>query len=142
MFKYKTTGIVKYKTNNWIVIEADPTVVNYYKWWIERFTWKKISTSYHGPHITVLAGKHEKPKSLLHWGKYHDEKVEVFYDGVIHCNEFYVTENDDKGKPQKFKAQYFWLRVDCPKIAKIREQLGLKPKLKFETHLTIGYLRH
>jgi hypothetical protein len=120
---YFAKGIVRYK-GDWIIIEAPNDIVKYYKWWVEKFIWKKISTSYHKPHITVLAGKHEKVIDKRNWGKYEGHEIEFKYYSTVYT--------DDIG-------QYYWLLVDCPKIAEIRRGLGLKPKLKWPTHCTIGF---
>jgi len=125
---YIGNGILRYK-GDWIIVECPHGIVNYYKWWVEKFIGKKLSTSYHNPHITVLAGKHEQGlnKHPL-WGK-HDGKVLQFnYTSHIHTDH-----------PWFFRGQYFWLRVECPFLSQVRTELGLKPQLKWPMHLTIGY---
>lgn len=125
---YFAEGVVRYK-GDWIIVDCPHSVVNYYKWWVEKFIWKKLSTSYHGSHITVLAGKHEQGlnKHPL-WGKYEGKIVEFKYHSHIYTDHNWF-----------FKGQYFWLRVECPFLAKIRTELGLKPNLKWPYHLTVGY---
>lgn len=125
---YLAKGVVRYK-GGWITIEAPYDVVNYYKWWVEKFLGKKISTSYHKPHITVLAGKHEQglDKHPL-WGKYDGKEVEFKYYSTIHTDHDWF-----------FRGKYFWLRVECSLLPVLREELGLKPNLKWPYHLTIGY---
>jgi hypothetical protein len=113
---YFAKGKIRYK-GEWIVVEAPYDIVNYYKWWVEKFIWKKISTSYHKPHITVLAGKHEKglDKHPL-WGKYEGKEVEFKYFSRIETDDRYLSY-----------GRYFWLRVECPFLAQLRTELGLKP---------------
>lgn len=125
---YTAKGVIRYK-GDWIIVECPMDIVLYYKFWVEKFLWKKISTSYHKPHITVLAGKHEQGlnKHPL-WGKYQGEVVEFSYYSQIFTD-----------RPWFFQGQYFWLRVECPRLAEIRTELGLKPYLKFPYHLTVGY---
>lgn len=125
---YFANGVIRYK-GDWIIVEAPYCVVNYYKWWVEKFLGKKISTSYHKPHITVLAGKHERglDKHPL-WGKYDGKQVEFKYYSHLYTDA-----------PWFFKGQYFWLRVECPLLPVLRQELGLKPTLKWPYHLTIGY---
>jgi hypothetical protein len=125
---YFAKGVVRYK-GDWVTIEAPYDVVNYYKFWVEKFTGKKISTSYHKPHITVLAGKHEAggSKHTL-WKKYEGQVVEFKYYSKIYTDRDWF-----------FLGEYFWLRVQCPLIPKLREELGFKPELKWPPHLTIGY---
>lgn len=125
---YFAKGTIRYK-GEWIIVECPHDVVNYYKFWIEKFLGKKISTSYHDPHITVLAGKHEQGlnKHPL-WDKYEGKQVEFkYYSHIYTDNEWF------------FKGQYFWLRVECPFLATLRQELGLKPELRWPLHLTVGY---
>lgn len=123
---YFAKGIVRYK-GDWITVDCPHSIVNYYKWWVEKFIGKKTTTSYHRPHITVLAGKNEHGlnKHPL-WGKYDGREVEFKYYSQIH------TDN-----PWFFKGQYFWLRVECSILPKLRTELGLKPTLKWPYHMTI-----
>lgn len=125
---YFAKGVVRYKNDGWVVIECPFDVVNYYKWWIEKLTWKKISTSYHKPHITVVAAKHEPAKDLSQWKKWDGKEVEFKYYSTIYSNKEVGAD------------RYFWLVVECPMAATIRAELGLKPNLKWPYHLTIGYL--
>jgi hypothetical protein len=128
MNNYFAKGVVRYKDDGWVIIEAPYDVVNYYKWWVEKFLGKKISTSYHKPHITVVAAKHEPAKKKENWKKFDNQIVEFRYHSQIYTdNEWF------------FLGQYFWLRVEAPIIATIREGLGLKPNLKWPAHLTVGY---
>ncbi len=91
--------------------------------------WKKLSTSYHGSHVTILPAKHNGDfRKHVNWKKYEGLTVPFEYSPIIYSNEL-VGAN-----------RYFWLKIECPMIAKIREEFGLNPKLKFPTHLTIGYL--
>lgn len=125
---YIAKGVVRYK-GDWVIIEAPLDVVNYYKFWVEKFTGKKISTSYHKPHITVLAGKYDKgcEKHPL-WGKYENKPVEFKYFSEI------CTDNNWFNL-----GEYFWLKVECPLIPVLRSELGLKPYPFHHPHLTIGY---
>lgn len=126
---YIANGIVRYKDDGWIVLECPLSIVNYYKYWIEKFTGKKISTSYHKPHVTILPAKHSGDfRKHKNWGKHKNEVVEFKYYSTIWFDKPYG------------KDRYFWLIVDCPVIGKIREEFGLNPNLRFDTHLTIGYL--
>lgn len=126
---YFAKGTVKYKDDGWVVIEAPYGVVNYYKAYIERRIWKKLSTSYHKPHITVVPAKHngDFTKHKL-WKKYDGKVVEFKYLPEIYTDS-----------PWFSLGTYFWLRVECPIIAEIRTGFGLPPTLKFPPHLTIGY---
>lgn len=126
---YQFIGQVKYKDDGWVIIECPLSVVNYYRWWVEKFIWKKTSTSYHKPHITIVAGKYDKGLTTHpNWRKFDNQKVEVFYEPKIHTdNEWF------------FLGTYFWLRVQCPKIKEIRNSLGLNDAPFHFPHLTICY---
>lgn len=62
---YFAKGTLRYK-GEWIIVECPHSVVNYYKWWIEKFIGKKTEyESFLGPfptraaaeaHITQLKG--------------------------------------------------------------------------------------
>lgn len=125
---YFAHGIIRYK-GEWIIVEAPFGIVNYYKFWVEKFLGKKISTSYHGCHITVLAGKHEKGLDKHPaWGKYEGAKVPFIYSGDIRTDTKWFTQ-----------GKYFWLPVECKFLEKVRGELGLKPTPFHPYHLTIGY---
>lgn len=126
---YKSTGKIVYKDDGWIVLECDNSIVNYYKKVTEWMIWKKLSTSYHGSHVTVLPAKHNGDfRKHINWNKHNGQKVEFVYSPVIYTNELVGSD------------RYFWLKIECPMIAQIREEFGLNPKLKWPAHLTIGYL--
>jgi hypothetical protein len=120
---YTTKGKLKYSDNWWLVVDAHWSIVNYYKWVVERHIWRKISTPLHGAHITVLAGKHQQPVNKQFWGKYHGEEIEFEYCSVV-----------------KTDGNYFWLEARCPELVFIRRELGLQDTPKWPYHLTIGYL--
>ena len=129
MKSYFAKGKIVYKNDGWIVMECPNSIVNYYKFWVEKFIGKKISTSFHSPHVTIVPAKHEgNLKTHPLWGKYHGQTVEFEYYSDIKTDHQWF-----------FRGQYFWLVVDCPLIYKIRTELGLKPNLKWNTHLTVGY---
>lgn len=125
---YFAKGVIRYN-DDWIIIECPKDIVNYYKFWVEKFLGKKISTSLHKPHITVLAGKHEKGfnKHRL-WKRYEGLVVDFKYSSRIFTDHEWF-----------FKGQYFWLRVKCPFVEQVRTELGLKPELRWPLHCTIGY---
>lgn len=124
--EYSAIGTIRYaKHSGWIVLDCPDSIVWYYKSWVEKFTWKKASTPLHGSHVTVLAGKYEKPRKPENWNKYQGEKVHFYYSPTIYT--------DDK---------YFWLRVYCPFLVKVRRSLGLSDTPKWMYHLTICYINY
>ena len=125
---YEFYGTVAYR-GEWVLIECPLSVVNYYRFWVEKFIGKKTSTSYHKPHITVVAGKYDKGcDKKSEWMKYEGQRVKVTYEPKIY------TDNE-----WMMLGEYFWLRVECPLIPVIRTELGLKPYPYHRPHLTICY---
>lgn len=125
---YSAKGVIRYR-GDWVILDCPHDVINYYKFWVEKFIGKKISTSYHGSHVTVIAGKYDKGYSKHPlWGKYEGQVVEFLYESKIYTDHDWFT-----------RGEYFWLRVDAPILAQLRTELGLKPQPFHPYHLTIGY---
>jgi hypothetical protein len=119
---YEAIGILNYK-NNWLILETPFSINLYYKWWIEKFIGKKISTPLYGSHVTIIAGKYTDVSNHPNWAKYQDKKIPFKYSSIIY--------GDDN---------YFWLNVICGELADIRKELGLSPDPHWSLHLTIGFL--
>ena len=125
-YKYKAQGVVKYHRHHddgdggWAVIDCPLDIVHYYNRVVRWLKWIKLSEPLHGAHITLVAGTHETGDKKK-WGYRDGEKVDFWYGPV----------QGDGG--------YYWLPVYCPDIQEIRKVLGLKPNLKWQAHLTIGY---
>lgn len=83
----------------------------------------KLNPPRDGAHITVIAGKYERPDASHEhlWGKFEGNIVEFSYQREILSD-----------------GRYFWLTVECPRIEEIRQELGLSPKIPIPWHLTIG----
>lgn len=126
---YISNGKISYNKDGSVIIYVHPSIIFYYKFWIEKFIGKKISTSYHRPHITILLSKREG-NLIKHpnWTKHHNKTVQFkYYSKIYTDNEWF------------FLGQYFWLRVECPIIYQIRSELGLKPNSGLSPHCTIGF---
>ena len=123
MLWYPARGRLRYSDNWWLVVDSSDSIINYYKFWVEKFIWKKISTPLHRCHITVISGKHQQPVYKQFWRKYHGEYIDFEYCSVV-----------------KTDGNYFWLDVECPDLVYIRRELGLQDTPKWPYHLTIGYL--
>lgn len=121
--RYKAHGTIKYN-GNWLILDAPNSLVKYYKFWVEKFTWKKISTPLFGAHCTVVAGKFQDVTKHPAWRKYHGKRIEFEYSNIIRTDE---------------RASYYWLPVYCDELKKIRMELGLEPFPKFPYHITIGF---
>jgi len=108
-----------------MVIKVDDEICRYYRSLVNAYSRMVVlNASKHGAHITVIAGKYEHPKNKHHWDKYNNQKIRFDYDPYIKTND-----------------EYFWMEVKCPKIEKIREELGLTPRITIPWHLTVGNLK-
>ncbi len=121
---YQAIGRLVYQNDGWIILYAPNSIVRYYSWWVQRLTWKKGSTPLHGAHCTVVAGKYEDVRKHPNWKKWDGAKVPFEYSSTIY--------DDDQ--------HYYWLRVKCPFLSKLRQELGLKPYPKWLFHLTTTYI--
>lgn len=77
-------------------------------------------------HITVVRNLKETPLNLEAWGKYEGERIPFVYQNII-----------EKDGP------YYFLRVESPRIAEIRKELGLpEHRDRFKGyHITIGNVK-
>jgi hypothetical protein len=127
---YECTGIVNYCDKDaWVTIDCPDSVVNYYKSVIEWLIGKKLSTPYHGGHLTCLPAKHNGDfRQHIFWKKHHDEKVLVKYSPIIYTDKEFGPN------------RYFWLKCQCDMIGIIRQEFGLNPSLLWPIHLTCAYL--
>ena len=122
---YESIGKIDYAPSGWVVLNCSNSIVWYYKWWIEKFTGKKVNIPLHGAHITVVAGKYEQTQKSVNWKKYHECDVSFRYDSVIMTDDI-----------------YYWLTIQCPLLTTIRRSLGLSDLPKWEFHLTIGSINY
>lgn len=128
---YKAFGTIRYK-NDWVVMEAPYSIGIYYMKWVERLTWKKATSPYHGFHTTIVAGKYNKVSNHKNWGKYDGIKVQFDYNGVIwyekqrHDNEF---------------ATYYWIECSSPIFIDIRKSLDLSAYPRFPFHITCAFVK-
>ena len=122
LFKYSGAGILHYD-KNWLVLRVHPSVGNYYLWWCNRLTGRKLSSPLHNTHVTVCAGKYQDVTKHKKWGKYQDKKIDFAYSSVI------MTD-----------GKYFWLPVQCKFLERVRLELGLTKCPFHPWHMTIGFL--
>ena len=71
-----------------------------------------------GHHISFIRNEFV-PNNL--WGLDKNSVIEFEYEGGVQNN-----------------GEYYWLRVNCPKLEGIRKLYGLNPIPKFGFHLTVG----
>ncbi len=84
--------------------------------------WLKINIPKHGMHVTVVPGKYETAPNKHLWGRYEGEVIPFTYDGDVSF----------------WHEHYYGMRVNCPRIEDIREELGLPRVLPVFWHITIA----
>lgn len=117
-------GHLLYYPSWWLIVKVDEDVCRYYRNLIHYHNRPlRLNPSKHGAHITVIAGKYEKPdrEHEYLWNRYQGQKVSFTYDPTIQTN-----------------GDYFWMTVECKKIEEIRAEMGLTPKILHPWHLTVG----
>lgn len=115
-------GRVLYYTK-WVIVECDPSIVDYYLWWYWRKKHVKLMKSKHGAHISAVRGEEENIEKG-HWERDIESRPEVTF--------FYSHEDLIEGD------NYVWLNVHGEDLVKIRTELGLSEQPPFGWHLTIG----
>jgi len=128
MDSYESSGRLRYGRNTyWLVLDCDLGICEYYSHLYNLHSHKtsKLQLPAHGAHITIVAGKYESAPSHPKWNAYQGEIVKFAYTPTVYN-----------------AGVYFWLRVNCPRLSDIRQELGLSPQPYTPFHLTIGNLKH
>ena len=121
MNTYEANGKLRYN-GNWVVLDVHPSIASYYRAVIGRLRWVVPTSSYHGSHITVVAGKYQRP--LKNRGYREGEKINFSYGSVM-------TED----------FSYYWLKItDDSELRDVRENLGLEATPFHPFHLTVGHV--
>lgn len=121
MYPYEATGKLRYN-GDWVLLDVHYSIAAYYRSIIRSLRWVVPTSSYHGDHITVVAGKYQKP--LKNYGYRDGERIRFTYGKVM-------TENNS----------YYWLEiVDDSELRDIRLNLGLEPTPFHPFHLTVGHV--
>lgn len=120
-------GSMRNNTDWWCVIECDREITRYYRWWLQKEKHVILHQPAWDAHISVVRGEKRVAKNVSAWKKHHGRRVKFRYEhGDIQVSK-------DKDAP----GYFHWVRVDCPVVDEIREELGLIASWKFH-HLTIG----
>lgn len=120
-------GVMKSNINNWCVIELDREITRYYRWWLQREQHIVLQQPAWDAHISIIRGERLTSKQMELWKKHNNRRVEFVYEhGDIQISK-------DKDAP----GHFYWIRVDCPVVDEIREELGLIASWKYH-HITIG----
>lgn len=122
---FKSYGKLEYRHNWWLVVEVNEDICSYYRKLIMFYNpILKLNKPKYSAHITVIAGKYEKPVNEQYWNKYSGQIIEFQYNPEIIID-----------------GVYFGIRVQCEKIEDIREELGLNRKIITPWHLTVGNIK-
>jgi hypothetical protein len=115
-------GSMKHKTAWWCVLEVDPEITRYYRWWIEReHHIHSLVVPAWDAHVSIIRGE-EPREDLKHlWKKYHGQKVEFKYE-----------HNPSRAK----KSEFWFVEVEAPFLIDIRKEFE-KP-YDWALHLTVG----
>jgi hypothetical protein len=101
----------------WLVIACDPSIGEYYRAVVKWLSGERLSPPLYGYHITVLAGKHVSPATVLRYSDLVGKKVQYNYTGKIYTND-----------------RHCWINVDCPAAREIMEREGVTRNL----HMSVG----
>lgn len=120
-------GTMKRDTSWWCVIDVDKEITRYYRWWLQREKHIILQQPAWDAHISVVRGERAVQRNAAMWGKRHGQRVHFRYEhGDIQVSK-------DRDAP----GHFHWIRVDCPAVDEIREELGLIASWKYH-HVTIG----
>lgn len=133
--KHHSVGKLRYSVkressdqNWWVVLDCDPSIGLYYRhlYKLHHNHCHKLQRPFWDAHITVLRNEEPNDEYKHLWGKYEGEEIEFTYQPGV---------RDNYG-PERYRS-FYWLEVQCPRVAEIREELGLAEP-GCDLHLTIG----
>lgn len=122
---------LKSRTQGWCVVNTDPEIARYFRWWMSYEKHIHLQPSAWGAHISIVRGERLDPSVQHLWKKYHGHKVNFLYE---HVSNYRFARSGYKGSPDD--GVYYWVDVECPLMDNIRKELGLRQGWKF--HLTFG----
>jgi hypothetical protein len=121
-------GSMSKNTKNWCIISVDREITRYYRAWLRTEKHLILEQPAWDAHISVIRGEYlpeQKWKSAARLRN--GDHVEFQYEhGDIQVSK------DTKGP-----GHFYWIRVHCPDVDLIRENLNLVTSWKYH-HLTIG----
>lgn len=120
-------GTMRGNTKNWCVIDCDREITRYNRWWLNKEKHLILNQPAWDAHISVVRGERLSRDAQLLWKKYHGKRVDFMYE---HGD---IQTSPDPDAPGTF----FWVRVHCPLVDRIRSELGLRTSWKTH-HMTIG----
>lgn len=108
--QFHSYGRLLYREGGWVSLRCCADLARYYRAQIKEKP-QLVQLPMHGSHITVCNGRFEKPDRTC-WGKHQGKWIKFFYTNDI------VEDH-----------RFWYLKVRCPFILKVRDELGL-PSLK------------
>jgi len=122
IFEYKT----KFYFNKGLKIAVEKDFLRYYFYLILKSPVETLGLSppMYGSHISVTLPKIHGDKIVKESEKYVGENVSFFYDGNVIRGGTWFTN--------------YWMKVDCPRAAEIKKELGVEEKEFLGFHITIA----
>lgn len=128
-------GTMKRRTQWWCVINTDPEIARYYRYWVNKeilnplgLPKRDLALPAWGAHISVIRGEKPRPGHEHLWGKYNGQQVEFRYQH--HVRQSGDTTGGDR------PDWYWFVDVECDLATHMREEFGFPTKWRY--HLTIG----
>lgn len=120
-------GSMKKDTSGWCIVNIDKEITRYNRWWLQREKHTMLNEPAWNAHISIIRGERVLPQYVKTWKKHQGRKVQFKYQhGDIQVSK-------DKDQP----GWFYWIRVDCPAVDEIRNELGLITSWQYH-HATIG----
>lgn len=120
-------GKLKKKPDWWVVVNLDPEISRYFRYWVR----KELNVDLHKPswgtHVSVIRGEKPYPDQMHLWKKYDGLEVEIEYSGNVRFSG--DTTHD---RPEN----YWFVDVKCPFLIDIRKEYNMP--CSFGLHMTIG----
>ena len=126
---FKSSGILRYspkllgesKSKWWLVLDCDPSIGLYYRYWFLKCKYVKIQRAAWAEHISVIRNEEPIDEMKYLWGLDDGKEIEFEYEPI--CKE---------------GMGFIWLTVDCPFLLDLREKFKLSRTPEYPLHLTIG----
>ena len=130
---------LKKKPDNWVILQTDPEICRYYRWWVDKhvlnplgFDKNGLSQPSWGAHVSIIRGLADMRHCPFDWRsqwKFRDREVVPFQYRAVPRFSGDTTGGD---RPDN----YWFVDVRCAVATSIREFYRLKTTWGF--HMTIG----
>ncbi len=119
-FCFSTTGKIFQAPNWWLFISCEHDLIDYYRWFCQRYGLNVLKSFKSGPHVSISRG--ERPVNHAEWKRLLYQKIEIKYSNNIRYNDDYI-----------------WIDVEPKTINQLRIKLGLRTFPSY--HITLGKFR-